>query len=166
MTPYEETEHSLCVLCKATDVCNRGIETLEYRRRFAICHGTWCPSFPHFVMTTSLTHPGFQKFHPLFPKDSIFTTWNLSSNWNLFRTYIINETEIIFYVYWGSELWCFGIRPIWINGHAAYFGQKASRRVSFAGNEVWKWMWEAGHRRPHESLSITQAYYRGMRWRG
>lgn len=52
------------------------------------------------------------------------------------------------------------------NKHAAYFEQKASSRGegSFAGDRVWKRMWQKEHRQTHESLSITQEYYSGMRW--
>jgi hypothetical protein len=46
---------------------------------------------------------------------------------------------------------------MWINRHAAYFGQKASMRGRLQETECGN----GCGRRSHESLSITQAYYRG-----
>jgi len=46
----------------------------------------------------------------------------------------------------GSEAWCFGIHS---TRHIS-----SKRQVESGKDWVWKWMWDRGHRRPHESFSI------------
>ena len=94
VTQHEEAKNKLCILCCLPSgtffpiYCV--IEAAEYNHPCispffmapdANSSPPPIPLWPYSILTHDFTIPA----SPLFPTDFIFTIWNLSSNWNLFR---------------------------------------------------------------------------------